>query len=100
MWGARHLRCREIQPAGLCCIPHKEFRVQCGPPMRAETRGLGVGFFVDIMPTPYDNSNSNSSRPKPAIRLLSALIIESAESRFVHCSSRTFSSTVSRAISL
>ena len=47
----------------------------------------------------HDNNNSKSSRVRFRITLLSALIIASAKSRLAFCSSSTFSSTVSRAIS-
>ena len=47
----------------------------------------------------YDNNNSKSSRVRFRTTLLSALIIASAKSRLAFCSSSTFSSTVSRAIS-
>jgi hypothetical protein len=68
--------------------------------LTAKMRGT-TSHMPKYFPVPtYDNSSSNSSRPKPAIMLLSALIMESASARLVRCSSRTFSSTVSRAISL
>jgi hypothetical protein len=47
----------------------------------------------------HDNNNSKSSRVRFRTTLLSALIIASAKSRLAFCSSSTFSSTVSRAIS-
>lgn len=46
-----------------------------------------------------DNSSSRSSRERLRITLLSAVMMASARSRFVCCSSSTFSSTVSRAMS-
>jgi hypothetical protein len=48
---------------------------------------------------PHESSNSRSSRSRVRIRLLSALMMASARSRLLFCSSRIFSSTVSRAIS-
>ena len=47
----------------------------------------------------HDSSNSRSSRFRSRIRLLSSPRMASARSRLVFCSSSTFSSTVSRAIS-
>jgi len=44
----------------------------------------------------YESSTSMSSRVSARIRLLSAVMIASARSRFVCCSAKTFSSTVSR----
>ena len=48
---------------------------------------------------PQDSSNSKSSRVRLRMTLLSALMIASARSRLDCCNARTFSSTVSRAIS-
>ena len=47
----------------------------------------------------YDSSNSRSSERRSRIMLFSAPIIAATRSRLVFCNSRTFSSTVSRAIS-
>lgn len=46
----------------------------------------------------YDKRSSRSSRLRVLIRLVSAVMMESARSRLVFCSSSTFSSTVSRAM--
>jgi hypothetical protein len=48
----------------------------------------------------YESNNSRSSRFKLPTRRLSSPMIASASARFDFCSSSTFSSTVSRAISL
>jgi len=68
------------------------------PPSRREStcpRAFGPG----LAPS-YESRSSRSSRRRSRIRLLSALIMAAARSRLVFCNSRTFSSTVSRAISL
>ena len=69
--------------------------------------GKVVSLTVGItLPTPrldlpsirHDSSSSKSSRVRLCSTLLSAVMMASARSRLDFCSSRSFSSTVSRAI--
>ena len=72
---------------------------------------IGVGLWVGQRPRQprrnffwnllalYESRSERSSGRRSRIRLLSAPMIASARSRLVFCSSSTFSSTVSRAIS-
>jgi hypothetical protein len=61
---------------------------------------LRLGIRYGLKTLGYESSSSRSSRRRFRMRLLSALMMAAAKSRLVFCNSRTFSSTVSRAMIL
>jgi len=88
-----------LKPAGVTCALSRSRGSGASGWLGREGGAAGAGGGGRRAGNGYESSTSRSSRRSVRTRLLSAVMMASASSRFVSWSARTFSSTVSRAMS-